>query len=127
MTTLLLLATAMLAARPAAAQDDKPLGSNEVVLIGRLLRTMAIGGETTGYTLELRSEAELSGQKVHEIAVAGKAKKLSKLVDQMVKARGVVEKRHTTERGDWLVLKISAIKADVGASAEAGKSKSQQP
>jgi hypothetical protein len=91
--------------------QQKPLQPGEVVLLGKLGHAMGIGGETTGWSLELKSEVTLEGQKVNSIEVSGPAETLAKLADQQVKARGFVKHHHGVERKDWLVLEISSIKA----------------
>jgi hypothetical protein len=91
--------------------QDKPLEPGEVVLVGKLSHVMGIGGETTGWALELASEVTLQGQKMSLIEVSGPPGKLAKLAEQQVKVRGFVKHRHGTERKDWLVLEISSIRA----------------
>jgi hypothetical protein len=100
---------AFLASAPAVAQK-KPLQPGEVILIGRLTQVMGIGGETTGWSLELNSDVTLEGQTFRAIEVSGAAKKLAKLANQEVKARGFVKRRHGVERKDWLVLEITSIR-----------------
>jgi len=72
---------------------------------------MGIGGETTGWSLELQSEVTLEGQTLHSIEVSGPPKRLARLADQDVKARGFVKHHHGVERKDWLVLEITSIRA----------------
>jgi hypothetical protein len=100
---------AFLASAPAVAQG-KPSQPGEVILIGRLTRVMGIGGETTGWSLELNSDVTIEGQTFRAIEVSGPAKKLAKLANQEVKARGLVKHRHGMERRDWLVLEITSIR-----------------
>ena len=90
--------------------QQKPLQPGEVILLGKLSHVMGIGGESTGWSLELESEVTLEGQKMKSIEVSGPAKKLAKLADQQVKARGFVKHRHGVERKDWLVLGVSSIR-----------------
>jgi hypothetical protein len=78
---------------------------------------MGIGGETTGSSLELRSEVTLQGQTLHSIEVSGPPKRLSRLINQNVKARGFVKHHYGVERKDWLVLEITSIRAIPAAPA----------
>ena len=94
----------------AALAQKKPLQPGEVVLLGKLTHVMAIGGETTGWQLELDSDVTLEGQTFRAIEVSGPAKKLAKLANQEVKARGFVKHHHGVERKDWLVLEIKSIR-----------------
>jgi hypothetical protein len=99
---------AFLASAPVVAQN-KPLQPGEVILIGRLTHVMGIGGETTGWSLELKSDLTFEGQTFRSIEVAGPAKKLAKLANQEVKARGFIKHRKGVERKDWVVLEITSI------------------
>lgn len=92
-----------------ASAEKRPLQPGEVILIGRLTHVMGVGGETTGWSLELNSDVTLEGQTFRAIEVSGPAKKLAKLANQEVKARGFVKHRHGAERKDWLVLDITSI------------------
>ena len=103
------LVLAFLATSIATAQK-KPLQPGEVLLIGKLTQVMGIGGETTGWSLELKSETTREGQTVHAIEVSGPRKRLTKFESQDVRARGFVKHRHGVERKDWLVLEISSIR-----------------
>ena len=91
--------------------QEQPLQPGEVILLGKLSQVMGIGGETTGWSLELESEVTLEGQKTRSIEVSGPAEKLAKLAGRRVKARGFVKHRHGVERKDWLVLETSSIRA----------------
>jgi len=99
---------AFLASAPVVAQN-KPLRPGEVILIGRLTHVMGIGAETTGWSLELKSDLTFEGQTFRSIEVAGPAKNLAKLANQEVKARGFIRHRKSVEREDWVVLEITRI------------------
>jgi hypothetical protein len=84
----------------------------KVVVTGTLSRAMAIGAETTGWTIQLDSETTMDGKPVHSVEIAyPKAKKLEKLNNQRVKAKGKVAHRHGVETGERTVLEVSSIKA----------------
>jgi|GEM_PF-2883028 len=106
-----LLFTLALSTIPASHAQNKPLQPGEIILTGRLSHVMGIGGETTGWSLELQSEVTLEGQTLHSIEVSGPPKRLARLADQDVKARGFVKHHHGVERKDWLVLEITSIRA----------------
>lgn len=108
--TVLLLAFAINSA-PAAHAQNKPLQPGEIILSGKLSHVMGIGGETTGWSLELHSEVTLEGQTLHSIEVSGPPKRLARLANQDVRARGFVKHHHGVERKDWLVLEITSIRA----------------
>jgi hypothetical protein len=95
---------------PYSFAQKKPLQPGEVILLGRLVHVMGIGGESTGWALELKSDLTVEGQTFRSIEVSGPAKALAKLADQEVKARGFIKHRHGLERKDWLVLEITNIR-----------------
>ena len=89
--------------------QKKPLQPGEMILIGKLTHVMGIGGETTGWALELQSDLTVEGQTFRSIEVSGPKKKLTRLANQEVKARGFIKHRQGVERKDWLVLEINSI------------------
>lgn len=94
---------------PLTLAQKKPLQPGEMILAGKLTHVMGIGGETTGWALELRSDLTVEGQTFRSIEVSGPQKKLARLAGQEVKARGFIKHRHSVERKDWLVLEITSI------------------
>ena len=94
---------------PVTEAQKKPLPPGERILTGKLTHVMGIGGETTGWALELNSDLTIEGQTFRSIEVSGPAKKLASLAGQEVKARGVIKHRQGVERKDWLVLEVSSI------------------
>jgi heat shock protein HslJ len=95
--------------------------AQKMTVTGKLTRVMAIGGESTGWTIELDSEVAVDGKQVHSIEVdSRKIKRLEKLEDKHVEATGLVSHRQGVETGGRMVLDISSIKeaqTGVGASA----------
>jgi hypothetical protein len=94
---------------PLATAQKKPLRPGEMILIGKLTQVMGVGGETTGWALELQSDLTLEGQTFRSIEVSGPQKKLTQLANQKVKARGFLKHRQGVERKDWLILEITSI------------------
>jgi hypothetical protein len=70
-------------------------------VVGKLTRAMAIGGESSGWSIELDSETTIDGKALHsvEIDYADKAK-LEQLANQHVRAKGIVTHRQGVETGD---------------------------
>jgi len=93
----------------AALAQKKPLQSGEMILVGKLTHVMGIGGDTTGWALELQSDLTIEGRTFRSIEVSGPPKKLARLADQEVKARGFIKRRQGVERKDWLVFEITSI------------------
>jgi hypothetical protein len=83
-----------------------------IVVTGKLTRAMAIGGESTGWTIDLDSETTIGGKAVHSIEIAyPKTEKLEKLANQHVRAKGKIGHRQGVETGDRIVLEVSSVKA----------------
>ena len=83
----------------------------KITLTGKLVRAMAIGGESTGWVLELDSASTIDGKQVNAIQVSySKAGKLEKLENKRVTASGELGHRHGVETGEQPVLVVSSIK-----------------
>jgi hypothetical protein len=84
----------------------------KLTLTGKLTRAIAIGAETTGWTIDLDSETTIAGKAVHAIEITySSAEKLEKLANQRVRAKGKIGHRHGVETGDRVILEVSSIKA----------------
>lgn len=84
----------------------------KLTVMGNLSRAMAIGGESTGWTIDLDSETTIDGKPAHSIEIAYPDKtKLDKLANQHVRAKGKIAHRHGVETGDRTILEVSSIKA----------------
>jgi len=95
-------------AQPAPAQ---PVSLQKIAVAGKLVRAMAIGGESTGWILELESAVTVDGKPVNSIQVSyRKIKQLEKLENARVSAIGKITHRHGVETGEHLVLDVSSIK-----------------
>ena len=80
-------------------------------MTGKLVRAMAIGGESTGWSLELESTTIIAGKQVHSIQVSyRKTETLEKLENARVRVTGKITRRHGVETGEQLVLDVSSIK-----------------
>jgi hypothetical protein len=90
------------------AQGTPVAGSVEAT--GKLVKVMAVGAETTGWAIELESEQSFGGKPQHSIEVRGDAKKLGKLENKKVTAKGTIEHRSGVETGDRIVLVVQKIK-----------------
>ncbi len=72
---------------------------------------MGIGGESTGWALELESATTIDGKQVTSIQVSyRKTGKLEKLQNKRVKATGKLAHQHGVETGEQPVLDIFSIK-----------------
>ena len=72
---------------------------------------MFIGGESTGWILELESAVTYDGKPVNSILVNYReTEKLEKLENARVSVTGKIAHRHEVEKGEHLVLDIFSIK-----------------
>jgi heat shock protein HslJ len=85
--------------------------SPTMTVTGTLSRVMAMGGESTGWAIQLDSEVAVDGKQVHSIEVdSPKTKKLQKLDGKHVEAKGSLSHRQGVETGERIVLVLSSIK-----------------
>lgn len=107
---------------PLQAQSPQP----PITLVGKLTRAMAIGGESTGWTLELDSATTIDGKQVTSIQVrSDKTGELEKLQNQHVTATGTLTHQQGVETGDQPVLNVSSIKAAAAGATSFSLSNSE--
>jgi hypothetical protein len=83
----------------------------KMTVTGTLARAMAIGGESTGWSIQIDPEITVDGKPVHSIEISYKdAQKLAKLENKRVKATGKLTHHHGVETGDRPVLEVASIK-----------------
>jgi heat shock protein HslJ len=83
----------------------------KISLTGKLVRVMAIGGESTGWSIELESPTTIDGKQVNSIQVRyAKTAKLERLANKQVRASGKLAHLHDVESGDQPVLDISSMR-----------------
>jgi hypothetical protein len=93
------------------AAPTQPVSLQKIAVTGKLVRAMAIGGESTGWILELESAVTIDGKPVNSIQVSyRKTEKLEKLENARVRVTGQITHRHGVETGEQLVLDVSSIK-----------------
>lgn len=84
---------------------------NEIRVTGKLTRAMAIGGESTGWTVELNPEINIQGTPHNSLEISyPKTQKLEKLANKMVVVKGTLTTQSGVERGNREILKVSSIK-----------------
>jgi hypothetical protein len=83
----------------------------EITVTGKLVRVMALGGESTGWAIDLESPTDIGGKRVNSIQVSyRKTAKLEKLENKSVKASGKLTYRQGVETGEQPVLDVSSMK-----------------
>ncbi len=83
---------------------------SEVTVTGRLERVAGIGGETTGWAIEMGSEMEVRGHRVKSIEVSGKTGEFAKFENKQIEAAGTLAVRHGVTRGAWTVLDVKSLR-----------------
>jgi hypothetical protein len=85
--------------------------AKKLTVTGKLTRVMAIGGETSGWSIELSPTISLDGRELRSLEVqSSDTQKLESLKDQWVQARGTLASASGVETGQRSVLQISSIK-----------------
>jgi tRNA(Ile2) C34 agmatinyltransferase TiaS len=112
------------AAQPAQGQ---PVSIQKIAVAGKLVRATAIGGESTGWILELESTHTIDGKQVNSIQVSHpKIEQLEKLENARVRVTGKITRRHGVETGEHLVLNVSSIK-EIKATAQPAPAQPGRP
>jgi hypothetical protein len=96
----------VLLAAPACSHDRA--NPDLVTVKGKLVKIAAIGGETTGWALDLEEPLEVGGQAVTRIDIQD-GKELEALEKERVEARGSLTTRRGVERGEYWVLEVELI------------------
>jgi heat shock protein HslJ len=84
--------------------------AQKISVTGKLTRAMAIGGESTGWAIQL-AETTIQEKPVNSIEVDyPNTGKLEKLANSHLKATGVISHRQGVEKGERTVLAVSSIR-----------------
>lgn len=93
-----------------AAQAREQKAQEEITVTGKLSRVMAIGGESTGWSIHLDHPKTIEGKEMDSLEIDyAKTKKLEKLENKEVKASGKLTHRHGAETGERLVFEVGSI------------------
>ncbi len=92
----------------------------KITVTGKLARVMAIGGESTGWAIELDTAMIIDGKQVHSIEVTSQnPQKLDRLENKHVQASGKISHVQGVERGERTILEVSSIREVRYANAPA--------
>jgi hypothetical protein len=88
----------------------------KITAVGTIHRAMAIGAESTGWTMQVDSQTIIDGKPISSIEVSDthKPKQLEDFENKRVKIAGKVVYRHGVETGVQPYIEIMNIKADPG-------------
>jgi hypothetical protein len=88
-----------------------PAQTDKLTVMGKLTRVMAIGGESSGWAIELNPVLTVRGKQVSSLEVkASTPQKLEALENKTVKAVGKLSNAVGVETGERPVLTLSSIK-----------------
>ena len=79
---------------------------------GKLVRQMAIGGETTGWAVYLDGPLEIDGKTFTRIEIDPGGNKVDDFENRRVGISGILVKRSGIERGEYLVIVVAEIHLD---------------
>jgi hypothetical protein len=104
------------------ADDAGP--PQKITVTGTLSRAMAIGAETTGWTLQVSSETVIDGKPISSIEVSDtrKPKRLDDFANKVVKISGKVIYRHGVETGTQPYIEVQTIKEVAKAASSSSTS-----
>jgi hypothetical protein len=99
------------------ADEGEP---QKITIVGTLHRAMAIGGESTGWMVQVDSETIVDGKPISSIEVSDsrKPKQLEGFENERVKIAGRVIYRHGVETGMQPYIEIKTIKAVPAANQD---------
>jgi len=112
-TALIGLLTLYVCVRAGAQGSGKGSGTpveGTVEATGKLVKVMAAGAETTGWAMQFEDEVSFGGKGTHTIEVDGDVKKLGKLENKKVTAKGAIVHRSGVESKDRMVFVVQKIK-----------------
>jgi heat shock protein HslJ len=92
-----------------------------ITITGTLQRVVAIGGESTGWAVQLDSPMTIGGNPVQRVEIAfGNTTELNRLVNKRVEVTGRLAVRKGVETGERQVLEVESIREAASTTALAG-------
>jgi hypothetical protein len=93
------------------ARAQGKISEPKITVSGTLTRVMAIGGESTGWSIQFVSPTSIEGKKVDSIEVKfDDPNQGEKYENRHVKVTGTIRTVHGVETGDRAVLEATSIK-----------------
>jgi hypothetical protein len=95
----------------AVPNQPQPAKFEKLTVMGKLTRVMAIGAETSGWTIDLNPVLTVNGKQVSSLEVKySNIKKLEALENKKVQAKGRLSNAVGVETGERPILTLSSIK-----------------
>jgi len=86
-----------------------------ITVRGKLLRVVGIGGESTGWAIELDEPVQMSGETIRQVDVNQDPTRWRAFENQRVEAIGQLTIRQGIERQFWPVLEVETVEEVPGA------------
>jgi hypothetical protein len=87
----------------AQSSQDKAMVS-VFTISGKLIKVVAIGGETTGWAVDLELPLGVEGQQLSRIEVDPGNIKIARFKDKRIEVIGALERRQGVERGYYVIM-----------------------
>ncbi len=84
-------------------------GQELITATGKLVKIVAIGGETTGWAVDLDSPLEVNGKKLNRIEIDPNGKKIDVFNNKRIEIIGALKKRSGIERKEYWVIMVNKI------------------
>ncbi len=85
-------------------------GQEPITVTGKLVKIVAIGGETTGWAVEIDSPLEVDGKRLNRIEIDPNRKKIDSFNNKRVEVIGTLKKRSGIERKEYWVIMVNKIR-----------------
>ena len=80
-----------------------------ITVTGKLVKIVAIGGETTGWAVDLDSSLKIDGKKLNRIEIDPNREKIDGFNNKRIKIIGALKKRSGIERKEYWVIAVNKI------------------
>ena len=115
---LLVLVSEAMAQPPSSPQgpnltETKPnanLSKVNITVTGKLIRVAAIGGETTGWAVDLDEPRQIGGKKITRIEIDPAGSKVGNFENRRIEVAGILEQRSGIERREYWVIVVQEIR-----------------
>ena len=81
-----------------------------ITVTGKLIRIMAIGGETTGWAVDLDEPRQIGGARLTRITIDPAGRPVADFDNRRVEIAGILEKRSGIERGEYWVIVVKEMR-----------------
>lgn len=95
-------------ASPVCSQEKGKI--TMVTVTGKLIKVVAIGGETTGWAVDLDNPLQAEGEAFTRIEIDPAGKEVNGFENRQIEAMGSLEKQFGIERGGYWVITVENIR-----------------